>query len=322
MKLTRPANKDYSNPWAPGPKPVRHSGLDFGHGAGTQVRAAAPGEVVSVYGGGGTNGGWGNRIIIEHAPGVFTAYAHLRTGSLTVKKGDRVSAGQLIGQMGNTGTKDVHLHFEVMIGGSGPSNRVDPAPYFGTDLPGTGAPAAIANTQRTVRRDLRTPIMGRLGASTASEVRQQLAPGAVGSFDGFIRGERVDQNGHNTEVWFRGAFNGNYFWAGNFQETIDGLGVAGLADLGTFAGAAPAAAKHQYFTAPAGGQYYFLSQADALAARGYTSARMVPAGVKRHVVENPGKGAVRISLNGTTVWVGTKNHPARVSVESWDPSAA
>jgi hypothetical protein len=54
----------------------------------------------------------GNTVVLEIAPGVFAPYAHLQPGSLRVKVGDRVTAGQVLGLLGNTGNSIApHLHF-------------------------------------------------------------------------------------------------------------------------------------------------------------------------------------------------------------------
>jgi len=60
----------------------RHEGIDYGWyyadpEGSRRVFAAAAGTVVSVAASGSYNGGWGNRIVVEHAPGVRTSYSHL-----------------------------------------------------------------------------------------------------------------------------------------------------------------------------------------------------------------------------------------------------
>jgi murein DD-endopeptidase MepM/ murein hydrolase activator NlpD len=57
----------------------------------------------------------GNRVI-QHVGGEnYVMYAHLKTGSVKVKVGDRLTAGQLLGAVGNTGNTDApHLHFQLM----------------------------------------------------------------------------------------------------------------------------------------------------------------------------------------------------------------
>lgn len=59
----------------------------------------------------------GNRVVIEHADHEYSMYHHLKTGSVSVQKGDRVTAGQVIGAVGDTGDSNlVHLHFQVSDG--------------------------------------------------------------------------------------------------------------------------------------------------------------------------------------------------------------
>lgn len=61
----------------------------------------------------------GNHIILQIGPGHYALYAHLKPGSIRVKPGDRVRAGQVLGQVGNSGnTSEPHLHFHLMDGPS------------------------------------------------------------------------------------------------------------------------------------------------------------------------------------------------------------
>ena len=145
MKLSLPAAKTWHTGWMGYPG---HRGQDFGWGDGDQVLAAAPGTIVEVYAGGGYNGGWGNRVVIEHAPGVNTTYNHLATGTIAVTVDQTVARGQLLARMGATGNvTGKHLHFELELGGRGPAFRVDPAPFFTKDLPGTSGDTTPASGQ-------------------------------------------------------------------------------------------------------------------------------------------------------------------------------
>ena len=57
----------------------------------------------------------GNHIVQDIGDGNYAFYAHLKTGSVKVKAGDQLSAGQVIASLGNTGNTDApHLHFHVM----------------------------------------------------------------------------------------------------------------------------------------------------------------------------------------------------------------
>lgn len=56
----------------------------------------------------------GNHVIIKHGPRHFALYAHMKPGSVRVKRGQRVRAGQIIGRVGSSGNSDApHLHFHV-----------------------------------------------------------------------------------------------------------------------------------------------------------------------------------------------------------------
>ena len=72
-------------------------------------------------------GGYGNHVIIQHNDGILTVYAHMYENTITVKAGDTVRAGQVIGKMGSSGSSTgMHLHFEVRENGQ----RKDPLNYI------------------------------------------------------------------------------------------------------------------------------------------------------------------------------------------------
>jgi hypothetical protein len=59
----------------------------------------------------------GNNVVVQVAPGVWAQYAHLQLGSIRVAAGDQVTAGQLLGLLGNTGNSTApHLHFQLSDG--------------------------------------------------------------------------------------------------------------------------------------------------------------------------------------------------------------
>lgn len=88
-----------------------HNAVDIAATPGTAVVASAGGRVIAARVG-GYNGGYGNMVIISHAGGIQTVYAHLR--EVNVSQGETVVQGQVIGGVGNTGrSTGPHLHFEV-----------------------------------------------------------------------------------------------------------------------------------------------------------------------------------------------------------------
>ncbi|MCU0678593.1 MAG: M23 family metallopeptidase [Candidatus Pacebacteria bacterium] len=88
-----------------------YNAVDFASSIGTPIRAAAAGEVI-VSKSSGWNGGYGQYIVVRHANGSQTLYAHLSANNVSV--GATVGAGEVIGAMGNTGkSTGPHLHFEV-----------------------------------------------------------------------------------------------------------------------------------------------------------------------------------------------------------------
>lgn len=91
-----------------------HKGIDIGAAKGTKIKAAASGTVVtSSY---GYNGGYGNYVVISHGNGIETAYGHC--SELYVKVGQKVSQGDVIAAVGNTGRSyGNHLHLEIRVKG-------------------------------------------------------------------------------------------------------------------------------------------------------------------------------------------------------------
>jgi murein DD-endopeptidase MepM/ murein hydrolase activator NlpD len=91
-----------------------HKGIDIARPSNPTIKAADNGVVVSA---GWDNGGYGNKIVINHQNGFQTVYAHL--SSIGVKAGQTVEKGSAIGVMGATGdATGVHLHFEVYKNGA------------------------------------------------------------------------------------------------------------------------------------------------------------------------------------------------------------
>ena len=91
----------------------QHEGQDFAGDYGSPVYAPADGTVIYA----GWEGGYGRLIKIQHAFGIETRYGHL--SQIRVDVGQKVSRGERIGDMGNSGrSTGTHLHYEVRISGS------------------------------------------------------------------------------------------------------------------------------------------------------------------------------------------------------------
>jgi murein DD-endopeptidase MepM/ murein hydrolase activator NlpD len=98
-----------------------HEGSDMAGAYGTPIYATADGVVESA----GWASGYGRLIKIRHAYGIETRYAHL--SQIRVEVGQRVSRGERIGDMGNSGrSTGTHLHYEIRIGG----NPVNPMTFI------------------------------------------------------------------------------------------------------------------------------------------------------------------------------------------------
>ncbi len=98
-----------------------HNGVDYAGPSGTAITTTAEG-VVSFS---GRMSGYGNVVVIRHAFGYETRYAHLRKALVEV--GQRVARGDVIGEMGSTGrSTGSHLHYEIRIG----EDPINPAKFI------------------------------------------------------------------------------------------------------------------------------------------------------------------------------------------------
>ena len=102
-------------------KSAIHKGVDLASNKGNRVKTMAEGRVVKA----GVMSGYGKVVEIDHGNGFKTKYAHLNT--MYVHEGDKVSAGQAIGEVGSTGrSTGPHLHYEILYGGV----NVDPMVFI------------------------------------------------------------------------------------------------------------------------------------------------------------------------------------------------
>ncbi|GHH95327.1 M23 family metallopeptidase [Streptomyces capillispiralis] len=88
----------------------------------------------------------GNHVVLDLGDGTHAAYAHLRRGSLTVREGDRVSAGDVIAACGNSGNStEPHLHFQLMDGPDPDTARGIPFTWRGLGVPRNGESFDVAD---------------------------------------------------------------------------------------------------------------------------------------------------------------------------------
>ena len=119
-----------------------HNGTDFGAPTGTPVRATADGLVVTSS----RNGGHGLYVKLDHDGPYHTSYSHL--SKLTVKKGQRVKQGDLIGKVGSTGASTgPHLHYEFHIKGKA-VDALKRVPDSGRPVPDSERAAFEAEQER------------------------------------------------------------------------------------------------------------------------------------------------------------------------------
>jgi hypothetical protein len=89
----------------------------------------------------------GNHVILDLGDGTYALYAHLRRGSLTVRPGDRVRTGQLLGRCGNSGNStEPHLHFQLMDGACPDTAHGTPFTWRGVGVPCNGTTFEAAGT--------------------------------------------------------------------------------------------------------------------------------------------------------------------------------
>lgn len=154
LALGEPVSVTVTSNFGPRVHPItgensQHSGIDIGgvtEGV-TNVITVKDGVVVYPTNNDATNcpssssldscgGGYGNYVIIQHNDGTYSLYAHMYAGSITVKSGDSVKQGQVIGKVGSSGNSTgAHLHFEIRQGTNSSSSAIDPLTYISAENP-------------------------------------------------------------------------------------------------------------------------------------------------------------------------------------------
>lgn len=211
-KLPIPFGNPYTYP--------NHSGIDFPQARGTLVRASGRGRVTLRS----SNPRGGNMVWVEydaHPSQNGTGYAHLDNYNDSPPVGSVVNEGDALCRVGNTGNSTgPHLHMEVAgyATTAGFWNFYDPNRVVG----GGSGSGTVDGDQRVAGPN---GVKARTAPSTAQPAVEGkgLDPGAVGTFDGWIRGEAVQGN----DIWYRGAFSGLFFWSGGFTKSD----TSGLPDI-------------------------------------------------------------------------------------------
>lgn len=136
-----------------------HNGIDFTvpnfprMDKGAPVIAAAAGTVTLVRDGNfdretASNGNPANEVLIDHGNGWQTQYLHLAANTISVKVGEAVQAGQMLGLVGSSGSStDAHLHFTVIHDGIRVDTGYAPTDYWRSPLPYQGGlPAQVMDS--------------------------------------------------------------------------------------------------------------------------------------------------------------------------------
>lgn len=161
-----PISTSVTSPFGPRIHPIKgilsqHTGIDIGGviEGQTNIIAVKEGTVIYPDANAPTNcpssssldscgGGYGNFVVIQHADGTHSLYAHLAANSITVSANDTVKQGQVIGKAGSSGNSTgPHLHFEIMLGEYSQYNTVNPLDYVSLENPRSGGVCSSSGSE-------------------------------------------------------------------------------------------------------------------------------------------------------------------------------
>ncbi|MFJ6320665.1 M23 family metallopeptidase [Streptomyces californicus] len=124
----------------------------------------------------------GNHVILDLGGGTYAVYAHLRRGSLRVRAGDRVRAGQEIGRVGNSGnTTEPHLHFHLMDGPDPDAARGVPFTWRGVGVPANGETFTVVEPEERGGQPIEEQAEKQAGRPTEKQAGRPVEGRAAGS---------------------------------------------------------------------------------------------------------------------------------------------
>lgn len=202
---------------------VFHRGIDL---VGFDpVLAADNGQVIFAA----ENGTAGYEVTILHDDGYTTRYLHL-TPALRVRRGDRVTRGQLLGFMGATGyVTGKHLHFEVIAPDR--VTRINPRDYIPAAAPADSGDSKPFPTPGKDTTEVKEPIMANPSMFVTVNFGTQTERDRIWEiFDDPRTGQRVRRHVANTALWavlqetYKRLYGGVPFWPGSVRPSeLDGI---------------------------------------------------------------------------------------------------
>ena len=218
-----------------------HAGVDYAPPAGTPISVIQPGSVSSAE---FRDNGYGNQVKVDHPGGVSSFYAHL--SSISVKVGQQVSPGTVIGKVGSTGhSTGPHLHFEVDVNGkrTNPTSYADKLFRFGGNVkvaPKASPQSSMVPGSQGIKQGKENVVIGDSIAKGQMDATGKKGKAVVGASPDKVMGyiNEMNQNGRikgNTVELSSGLAN-NVKDIGNVQkqlETLKSMGAASVLLSGT-----------------------------------------------------------------------------------------
>ena len=213
-----------------------HAGVDYAPPAGTPISVIQPGSVSSAE---FRDNGYGNQVKVDHPGGVSSFYAHL--SSISVKVGQQVSPGTVIGKVGSTGhSTGPHLHFEVDVNGkrTNPTSYADKLFRFGGNVkvaPKASPQSSMVPGSQGIKQGKENVVIGDSIAKGQMDATGKKGKAVVGASPDKVMGyiNEMNQNGRikgNTVELSSGLAN-NVKDIGNVQKQLESLKSMGAASV-------------------------------------------------------------------------------------------